>query len=439
VRGLKVIRLAIPSSSNRIRLGGLAFPSPAIRQSLLFSFWDGVFANAMLALNETFGTAAAVRLQAPTWTIPLITSLPVLLGAAGQFLLPLWSNPQAGRKRYVLLGVRLQAIGLFLCGYLGFLPGAVAAYSFVLIFALAGVSGNMTSAYWMAWMADMVPPSIRGRHFAWRNVFFAWTSLSCSLLAGMVAREFDSASAPWILFTVIFSISGLLRGISSWFMAQQYEPPTKPEKPAMALHTVHRLELPKGFAHYALTNALFLGAANIAGPFFAVWYLRDLHFNYLYLGISSACTVFGAAMGSRYWGSMADRKGQLFVLKRTSGMLPFIPLVYLFISHPGIIWIMNMYGGLCWAGYNLANFNLMLESSGQERKTQTIAYFSLISGISLTVFGVLSGFLSDSIPQFFDSRLQSMFLLSGVLRFGVWFFMVRRIHFAPGSHPQASD
>ncbi len=413
---------------SRTRLGGIDFASPAIRQSLLFSFWDGIFANAMLALNETFGTAAAVRLHAPTWTIPLLSSLPVLLGAAGQFLLPLWAKPERGRKLYVLWGVRLQAVGLFLCGYLGYLPASIAAYAFIFVFALAGVCGNATGAFWMAWIADLVPGPVRGRHFAWRNVFFALTSLSCSLLAGIVSRKFDTATAPWLLFAVIFSLSGMMRGASSWFLLKQYEPVPMREKPAMAWHKVHKLELPKGFAHYALANALFLGAANMAGPFFSVWYLRDLHFNYLYLGIATSCTVLGAAVGARFWGALADRKSHLHVLKLTSGMLPFVSMVYLFIHQPVLIWIMNVYGGMCWAGYNLANFNLSLGASGQERKSQVIAYFSLINGVALTLFGVMSGYLSDHLPQLFASRLQSIFLLSGCLRLVIWVLFMRRIH-----------
>jgi MFS family permease len=381
----------------------------------------------MLALNETFGTAAAVRLHAPNWLIPLMGSLPILLGAAGQFLLPRFANSAKGRKHYVLIGVHLQALGFFLCGYTGFLPEPIAAYGFVALFALAGLFGNLTGAFWMSWMADLVPAAVRGRHFAWRNVFFAWSNLAVSLTAGLIARRFDTHTAPWIFFAAVFSVSGLLRYASYQAMRRQFEPPPSPEMPATPLHLVHRLQLPSGFAFYALSSALFQGAANIAGPFFAVWYLRDLHFNYFNLAIATSCTVIGSILALRFWGALADRKGHSHVLRLSGLLIVLVPWPYLFIRDPLLIFVMNLYGGACWAGYNLANFNRMLEVSGQERKSQVIAFFTLINGVSLTFFGVLAGFLADRVPQLFDAPLQSMFLISGVLRFAVWALFLRRL------------
>lgn len=311
------------------RLGGVDFGSPVLRQSLLYSFWDGIFANAMLALNENFGTAAAVRLHAPNWVFPLLTALPILLGAACQFLLPVLADPKRGRKHYVLFGVRMQSLGLFLCGWAGWLPESLAAYVFVGFFIFAGVSGTATGGFWMAWMGDLVPPSLRGRHFAWRNGFFYVTNLVCGLLAGLLARHFSSQTAPWLLFTGVFAVSAAFRFISYLYLQRQHEMPSAESTPAQ----VHRYRPPRGLTSFAIATSLFQGAASVAGIFFSVWYLRDLHFNYLAFSIATSCTVFGSILAIRWWGHLIDRRGCLWVLRISSFLIIFIPLPYLF-THP---------------------------------------------------------------------------------------------------------
>jgi len=414
-------------SHSKTRLGGLDFQSPANRLALVYSFWDGIFANGMVALTETFGTAAAVRLHAPNWLIPLLTALPLLIGAAGQFILPYFTHPEKGRKIYVLLGVRLQALGFFLCGFMGFLPASMAAYAFAALFILGMVFGNSISSYWMVWISDLVPVTLRGRHFAWRSIFFAWANLSCSLIAGVVARNYHTETAPWLLFAGVFAVSGLFRFISSECIRRQGESIQAELRPAQTLWTLHRFRPPVGLTPYAISTALFQGSAALASPFFNVWFLRDLNFSYLSLAISTSCTVLGSILSLRIWGRLADKRSNLWVLRLSALLIIFIPWPYLVLHTPQSIWFVNIFGGICWGGYNLANFNCLLDVAGKERKIQSIAYASVITGISLTVFGLLGGWLADHLPLLFSYSLQSMFLVSGLLRVLFWVLLISRL------------
>src|SRR4051812_32383316 len=179
------------SQLDKRTLGGVDLGSPLIRRGLLFSFGEGLMSNGMLALNDTFAVAAAVSLHASSLAISFISALSLGIGYICLYLAPALANPLKGRKPYVVLGVRTQAILLLVCALTGWLPGSIASYIFIGTFILAAISSHATGAFWVAWMGDLIPTAVRGRHWAWRTAWFACTSLVCSLTAGFLARRYN--------------------------------------------------------------------------------------------------------------------------------------------------------------------------------------------------------------------------------------------------------
>ena len=127
-----------PSQTPSALFGGVPVTGRRHRKALYFSLLDGIFANVMLALTETFGIAAAVFLKAPAIAIALLGSLPLLLSSLGQLLLPLFIAPASSKKRIVCRGTLLQSLFLFLVATSGFLPPQLRAWAYVLLFAMYG-------------------------------------------------------------------------------------------------------------------------------------------------------------------------------------------------------------------------------------------------------------------------------------------------------------
>ena len=94
-----------PVPAGKTHLGGIYVGPPVIRNALLHSFLDGIAANGMVALNDTFAVAGAVALRASSMGIALMSSAPMLLGSIGQFLSPALIDQARGRKRFVLAGI----------------------------------------------------------------------------------------------------------------------------------------------------------------------------------------------------------------------------------------------------------------------------------------------------------------------------------------------
>jgi len=408
----------------KLTLGGIEVGSPTVRRALVLSFWDGTFSTAMVALTETFGIAAAVSLQAPSMAIALLGSTPLLLGSLGQYFLPAFVDVRHARKVPVLVGVGLQSSFLLVAGFTGFIAAPYAAWAYVASIALAGVSANVITASWVSWMGDLVPLQVRGRHFAWRHRLFAFVNLSCALVAGLFAKGYSSNNAPWTFFTSVFVSAGVFRALSYQLLKRQYEPPanTTPDRPDW------RVEPSQDFKTFCFAHALMQGAAAMSAPFFGVWYLRDLHFDYLTLSITSCCLIVGSIVALPMWGKLADHIGNRSTLRISGVLVGIVPLPYLAFTSQWAVWAINIGAGIAWAGYNLVSFNHLLSASENKDRTRLFAYASAVTGVVVFSMTLLGGFLATRLPVVFGWRLQSLFLLSAIVRVMTFSYFFPRLH-----------
>lgn len=398
-------------------IGCISFKSNESRKALKYSLWDGIFANGMLSLTETFSIAGAVFLKAPSIAIAILGSFPLLLSSFGQIIVPWVVKKSVVRKKYVLRGVLFQSFFLAVLAFCGFFPEHIRSWSYVFVFSLYGFSGNVVSGLWIAWMGDLVPKEFRGRHFAWRNRFFSFTQLICTLVAGFFLKEYTAGNSTWILFSIVFLLAAFFRLCSYCMMYLQMEPPvTKSTMPINFRSVIKNRE----FVHYCLAAGLMQGMVAVAGPFFNVWYIRDLKFDFFTLAAASAATVLGTICALPVWGKLADSIGNRRIVLITGFLICTVPLPYLAASLPWHIWVLNFYTGFCWSGYNLGNFNYLLLASGNNKPEINISFSVAVNGIFVFVFSMIGGHLSQNLPHVFAWQLQSLFLLSAILRFVIF-------------------
>jgi MFS family permease len=412
----------VETPSPETSLGGVHVGSIERRKGLTYSLWDGIFGSGMMALADTFAVAAAVSLKSPLMAIALLGSLPLLISSLLQPVLPAIINPARGRRYYVVRAVAMQAVFIMLAGLTGFFGPPAATWLFLGAFMLYGSAGNSVSCLWGAWMSDLIPPAVRGRHFAWRGRIFAAVQLSFALTAGYLSRHYTSDNTPWVLFTIVFGSAGLLRLGSSLVLSRQYEPPLEHTEKSNAPFV-----LTKPFIVFLAGNALLNGAASMAGPFFNVWFLRDLKFDYLTLSIATSCTVLGSILALPLWGRLADSAGSQRVMQIAAFMCALVPLPYIFAQHAYAIWFFNFYSGVAWSGYGLCSFNYLLAAAGKERPEKAISWSIAVTGITIFLFSLLGGYLAPRLPVLWEYQLRSIFGLSGLLRLLVVLFVFRML------------
>ena len=137
-------------------------------------------------------------------------------------------------------------------------------------------------------------------------------------------------------------------------------------------------------------------------------------------------TVLGSITFAGYWGRLADHRGTSRVLWMTGLLVSFIPIPYVFSDNRWIIWVSCFYSGATWGGYNLANFNHMLNATDQRHRSHFLAFGSLVIGLIGFGFSLAGGFLSTRLPVVNASRLQTLFLLSAILRLTVFLLFFGR-------------
>jgi MFS family permease len=305
---------------------------------------------------------------------------------------------------------------MIIAGLVGWLPAPYNGWAYVAAFVFYGSSGNLFQGIWTSWIRDCVPKPVRGRHFAWRNRFFSLVQLSCALTAGVISRHYSSQNAPWLLFTLIFFTGSLFRFGSGQFISWQYDP--KPNK-LSTRSQVFGFRPSRRFLHYCVSVALLQGATAIAGPFFSVWFLRDLKFDYLTFSIASASTVLGTILFLPLWGKLVDGVGNARVLQITGILCALVPVPYLFASSPVAVWLFNFYSGASWGGFNIANFNYLLHLTERDKSDHSIAVAAAATAISTFTFSLLGGFFSTRLPVFFGWQLQTLFGVSVLFRLAV--------------------
>lgn len=392
------------------RIGGIDVGDERTRRALVHSTWDGVFATVMIGIVETFGVAAAVALGVSAVPIALLASLPVWLGTLAQLGLRRRLSGQR-RKPYVVVAVRVQATMLLLLGLTGWAPAPWAAWLYVASFILYGASNAAVGHLWMSWFADVCPEAVLGRHTAWRSALFACVQLGTAALAGWLTRQHTNESAPWLVYAVAFTVAGLARYVSARFLALQYEPPATAVASAPgAFHPSVAL------ARFAKAIALLHGSALLAGPFFAVWFLRDLRFSYLTFAIAGACTVLGQLVANRFVGRLADEHGAARVLRVAGACAALVPLPYLFFESAWAVWLGNFYSGASWASVNVAAFKYLVGATKGSPDRAGFVYANVWLTTTVLVMSLLGGLLAPRLPTVFAWPLQTLFLLSAVLR-----------------------
>jgi MFS family permease len=397
-----------------------------IRKTLRNGVLDGACHSAMLGLTQSYIVPFALALRATTAQIGLLSSIPNLTMALSQLAAPRLTERAGSRKRFILVVVLMHAlmwIPVLLVPYL--FPGDK-VWWLIGFMTLTAVSGSLAVPAWGSMIADLVPENTRGRYFSQRGRVCDFVMLVVSFTAGVILQW--TTGNPFLGFSIIFA-SAVIARLSSWyFLSRMHEPMLKETstKNSNLLSTFRKLRssnLGRFIAYVSLINF----ATSLSGPFFAVYMLRDLKFNYLtYVAINATATIATITFLTG-WGRRADRAGNIKVMRITSFLIPLVPLLWLVSKQVYYLIPIQILSGFAWSGFTLTSSNFLYDASPQENRTQSIAIFNAINGIAICLGALTGGFLAPRLPQLLGNNLLCLFLISGVLRIFVVMLLLRKI------------
>ena len=404
-----------------------------IRKSLTFSFWDGIFASCMTGLTNDYIAPFALALKATTSQIGLLSAIPNLAASLGQLHSPVLTDRFKSRKKVITLFVLLQALTRIPIMLIPYFFNRQPVLFLVFFVSLFMTFNAISTPAWSSLMADHIPPRSRGKYFGWRNKILSAVSICAAFSSGFVLYLNGHNVVKGFMF--IFAAAFACRMVSWYFLTRMYEPVFRvnPNAYFTFWEFIRRLRY-SNFAKFVLFVSCINFCVNLAAPFFSVFMLRDLKFNYLiYSVIVTTVTVTHIFTISR-WGRHADRFGNLKVIRFTSLIIATLPLWWIIYQRPAYLIIIQILSGFAWSGFLLCSNNFVYDAVTPEKRTRCIAYFNTCAGAATCLGAIFGGFLANYLPAVFGFKLMALFLLSSGLRFVAVFLFTGKIKEVRSAH-----
>jgi len=397
-----------------------------VSRSLKYSIADGSAYSAMLGLTQDYMVPFALALKATIVQVGLLSSIPNLTMALSQLSAPRLAERAGSGKGLILPVVFLQALmwlPILLIPYL--FPGEQ-IWWLIGFLAVSTVLGSLGTPAWGSMMAELVPEGMRGRYFGFRGKICGLVTLVFFFIGG-ATLHFSTANI-FLGFSLLFGAAMVFRLVSWYFLSKMHEPALSNEKTEhYSTQGILKDLGSSNLGRFIIGVSLMNFATNLAGPFFAVYMLRDLKFDYLtYVTIIAVATMANLTFMT-FWGRRADRAGNLKVLKVTSVLVPLVPLLWIGSHQLYYLVPVQILSGVAWAGFNLASANFVYDASPARHRMRHIAVFNFMNGSAICLGALLGGCLAPHLPPLLGYNLLTLFLISGLLRGLVAATLLRRI------------
>ncbi|MBP7044644.1 MAG: MFS transporter [Chloroflexi bacterium] len=382
-------------------------------------FWlDGVFAAASDNFYLGYVALYALTFGATNGQIGWLTAVGNLMGA-----LALFPGAQliekVGRRKPVVLWTGGGVARLTLLGFAAFplfIIGRpdIAILLIVLLEGTRAFAANMANPGWTSMVADLVPNAMRGRYFGSRNVAMGVAALLIGPLAGKLITAGNTwANSPVLGYQIVFGLAFILGMISTALFSKINEPPMKTEDGRHHQRGDLRKAIKQAPGYIGLIASAFVWnlSLQIAAPFFNVYLVDAFQASTTTIGLLVAVSSLTALIGQPVFGRFLDKKGALWVMLVCGFTIPVLPLGWIFITAPWQVGLINTLGGFVWAGYNLANFNLLLLLTPDTQRARAVALYQTAVFTSAVIGPLLGGYLADAVS------FQLLFGLSGLGRF----------------------
>ncbi len=426
------------------RLGGSVPEVPAqprieqrrsVRRSINLILLEGAPSGAIQRIYDSFFIPFGLVLKASSAQIGLLAAMPSLLAALSQLATPSVVERLRSRRRVLLASCAIGTLLWLPTAFLPWLFGHTAVWWFLALATVSLVVYQFPAPAWGSWLPQLVPAKKLGKFVARRGSLNLVAAVAAALLIG---RWLDLMhNHIYQAFMAVFLLALVLRVVCFLLFYWAYEPPLpgKPSPGTSALDFIKGLPSTNLGRFIGFTAALNF-AASVAGPFFIVFMLRDLGFSYTKVVMLQVVSMVGFVIGYSLWGRLADRRGNVRVLRFATPLVGLFPLLYLVSRHYPVLMLAEFIGALGWSGFQLSSANFIYESSRPEDRSRSVAYFNASNGVGLFVGALLGGFVAPHLPALFSYSLLTLIGISGVLRLStvaMLVLLVREVRRAPGA------
>ncbi len=392
-------------------------------ETMKLSIKEGSFASIMIGIGDFYMIPYALALGLNNLQIGLLKSFSGLLPPVSQ-LYGSKLMEKYSRKRIILTFVSLQAMMWLPIIFLSllFLKSILIPllpYLLIIFYTLYGIFGAIATPAWFSLMGAIVPEKIRGRYFGKRNKIVGIVALISSLVTAFLLDFFKTKGMVLLGFSVLFLIASIARFISAYYFRKHYNPRFRQKKRFYFSFFQFVSDVKKrNFPKFSLFVSCMHLSVMIAGPFFSVYMLKELHFSYMTFMIVNASSSLAGLLIVPLWGIFSDKYGRKETMLICSVFISMMPFLWLFSRSPYYLILPSIIGGVGWAGFNLAVFNFVYDAVTPEKRALCISYHNILSGIGIFIGSSLGGLILQNLPSL-NLKLKKfliIFLISSFMR-----------------------
>jgi MFS family permease len=389
-----------------------------LKKSLWYSFWDGIYAAIQMGFVEQFVTPLALFLGAGNVAIGFLNFVRNSFVSIVQVFSADLTKLVRSRKKLVTTAVFLTAL-LWLPTYLlPFYCGQYKVLVFIILFTITSAFNSLATPAWASMMSQHIPPRKRGAYFGWRGMVLGLVYCAALLMGGVLLSYLQNISLS-LAFGVLMALASLTRFLSWYNLTKMFEPPAR-QQPThyFSLWQFMKQARQSNFARFTFLCAAFMLGVAMVAPFFAVYILNDLHFSYFQytlLVLAASLTTYGT---QQYWGVLADKYGNIKIIRLTSLLISLIPLLWIFSTDLYYLIMVQLLAGLMWAGFNLTTGNFIYDVAVAGKRERCLSYYNFFSGIGLGVGALIGGYFYRYLPPWLGFSFYLSLILSGFIRVG---------------------
>jgi MFS family permease len=156
-----------------------------------------------------------------------------------------------------------------------------------------------------------------------------------------------------------------------------------------------------------------------------MYMLKDLKFSYYEYMVVVASVVLMQFAVMRSWGKLSDQFGNRQILRLTGTLASLNPFLWLISSNLWWVVCVQLYSGLCWAGFNLAAANFVFDAVTPAKRARCFAYQAIVNGWLVFIGSLIGGWLATNVPARINEQLAFfvgyspfliLFVVSGICR-----------------------
>lgn len=369
-------------------------------KALKISVEEGAVSSVSSSVGDGFITPFAIALNAQPIHIGILSAISGFVSPIAQIFGTRMMEHRS-RKSIVVRFVLLQALTWILPAILGILYykgmfQSFSVYALIAIYSLIVIFGGLTSPGWFSWMGDIVPEEERGIYFGKRNRATGLVGLAAALIAAFVLDAFKTRGLALIGFSILFFCASLFRFLSFLYLTKQFSPKFKLSKKSY-FSIFSFLRKMDNYGKFSIYMGVFNLALMIASPFFTVYMLKQLNYNYvIFIIVSTSSSVFYLFL-QPLAGKFSDKFGNKMLLIIGNLAFAVYPIFWLFMKNPlWIILIPQLISGIANAAWTISTTNFIYDSSGPQKRGICLSYTNLIGGVGTLIGALLGGLLSSN-------------------------------------------